>query len=131
MRAYLEEASEKESAIFAEAMEEVLGPLDKPRYVIQRQVKVVSETWLSDLLPEVVGKYFRRRRDVISMFHSVPRKLCRNMEDAKVFERQWNWKVSPGEVQYGHSRSGKQMVREIKQAGLSPKSSTHKKSVFF
>ena len=130
MRAYLEEASEKESAIFAEAMEEVLGPLENPRYVIQRQVKVVSETWLSDLLPEVVGKYFRRRRNVLSMFHAVPRKLCRNMEDAKVFERQWNWKVSPGEVQYGHSRSGKQMVLEIKQAGLSPRSSTHKKSVF-
>ena len=130
MRAYLEEASEEESAIFAGAMEEVLGPLENPRYVIQRQVMVVSETWLSDLLPEVVGKYFRRRKTVLSMFHAVPRDLCRNLEDAKVFERQWNWKVSPGEVQYGHSRSGKEMVREIKRAGLSPRSSTHKKSVF-
>ncbi|MFL2952027.1 MAG: DEAD/DEAH box helicase family protein [Candidatus Thalassarchaeaceae archaeon] len=130
MRTYLEEASEEESALFAEAMEEVLGPLENPRYVIQREVKVVSETWLSDLLPEVVGKYFRRKKNVLSMFHAVPKKLCRNMEDAKVFERQWNWKVSPGEVQYGHSRSGKEMVSEIKRAGLSPRSSTHKKSVF-
>jgi len=130
MRTYLEEATEEESTIFAEAMEEVLGPLENPRYVIERQVRVVSETWLSDLLPEIIGKYFRRRKNVLSMFHAVPRKLCRNMEDAKVFERQWNWKVSPGEVQYGHSRSGKEMVSEIKRAGLSPRSSTHKKSVF-
>ena len=86
MRTYLEEASEEESAIFAEAMEEVLGPLENPRYVIQREVKVVSETWLSDLLPEVVGKYFRRKKSVLSMFHAVPKKLCRNMDDAKVFE---------------------------------------------
>ena len=90
MRAYLEDASEEESAIFAGAMEEVLGPLENPRYVIQRQVMVVSEPWLSDLLPEVVGKYFKRRKSVLSMFHAVPRKLCRNLEDAKVFERQWN-----------------------------------------
>ena len=130
MRTYLEEASEQESSIFAEAMEEVLGPLENPRYIIQREVKVVSETWLSDLLPEVVGKYFRKKKSVLSMYHAVPRDLCRNLEDAKVFERQWNWKVSPGEVQYGHSRSGKEMVTEIKRAGLYPKSSTHKKSVF-
>ena len=130
MRTYLEEASEDESEVFAEAMEEILGPLENPRYVIQREVKVVSETWLSDLLPEVVGRYFRRRRNILSMFHAVPRKLCQNLEDAKIFEQQWNWKVSPGEVLYGHSKSGKERILEIKRAGLVPKSSTHRKSVF-
>ena len=130
IRTYLEEASEDESAKFAEAMEEVLGPLENPRYVIGRQVKLVSETWLSDLLPAVVGKYFKRKRSVLSMFHAVPRELCRNIEDARVFEQHWNWKVSPGEVQYGHSRSGKEMIGEIKRAGLSPRSLPHKKSVF-
>ena len=56
MRAYLEDATEEESAIFAEAMQEILGPLDNPRYVIPREVKIISATWLSTLLPEVLAK---------------------------------------------------------------------------
>jgi superfamily II DNA or RNA helicase len=130
MRAYLEDASEEDSEIFAEAMQEILGPLDNPRYVIPREVKVVSETWLSEMLPEVIAKYFRRSENILSMYHVVPRKLCQNLEDAKVFEQQWNWKVSPGEVMYGHSKKGKEWVSEIKMAGMYPKSSFHRKSVF-
>jgi hypothetical protein len=130
MRAYLEDCSEEESAIFAQAMQEVLGPLDNPRYVIPREVEVVRETWLSDLLPEVVGKYFRRGERILSMYHAVPRKLCQNLEDARIFQQQWNWKVSPGEVMYGHSQSGRAQVGEIKRAGLAPKGPFHRKSVF-
>ena len=130
MRAYLEEATEDDSKIFAEAMQEVLGPLENPRYVIPREVKMVSETWLSGLLPEVIGKYFRKSRRVLSMYHAVPSKLCRNLEDAKIFQQQWNWKVSSGEVMYGHSRNGREQVSEIKSAGLSPKGTFHRKSVF-
>ena len=47
------------------------------------------------------------------MFHSVPKVLCKNKE-AAVFQKHWNDRVSPGEVMYGHSKSGKQMVSAIK-----------------
>ncbi len=130
LRAYLEDATEEESEIFAEAMQEILGPLENPRYVIPREVKVISETWLSGMLPEVLAKYFRRKKNTLAMYHAVPKVLCRNIEDAKVFEEQWNFKVSPGEVMYGHSKSGKETVSTIKKAGLSPKNSFHRKSVF-
>ena len=130
MRSYLEESTVEASIIFAEAMQEVLGPLENPRYVIPREVKVVNETWLSEMLPEVVGKYFRKSRRTLSMYHAVPSKLCRNLESAKIFQQQWNWKVSPGEVMYGHSKSGREQVSEIKVAGLSPGESLHRKSVF-
>ena len=130
MRAYLEDATLDESVIFAEAMQEVLGPLENPRYVIPRQVKVISETWISEMLPEVIAKYFRKKKNTLAMYHAVPKRLCRNIEDAKVFEEQWNFKVSPGEVMYGHSKSGKETVSTIKKAGLSPKTSFHRKSVF-
>ena len=130
LRAYLEDATEEESEIFAEAMQEVLGPLENPRYVIPREVRVISETWLSEMLPEVIAKFFRKRRNTLVMYHAVPKILCRNIDDAKVFEEQWNFKVSPGEVVYGHSKSGKDTVSTIKRAGLSPKTSFHRKSVF-
>ena len=130
LRAYLEDATEEESEIFAEAMQEVLGPLENPRYVIPREVRVISETWLSEMLPEVLAKFFRKKSNTLAMYHAVPKILCRNIEDAKVFEKQWNFKVSPGEVVYGHSRSGKETVSTIKRAGLSPKTSFHRKSVF-
>ena len=98
-------------------MQEVLGPLENPRYVIPRQVKVISETWISEMLPEVIAKYFRKKKNTLAMYHAVPKRLCRNIEDAKVFEEQWNFKVSPGEVMYGHSKSGKETVSTIKKAG--------------
>ncbi|MCH1511285.1 MAG: hypothetical protein L7S54_01665 [Candidatus Thalassarchaeaceae archaeon] len=130
MRAYLEDATEEESAIFAEAMQEILGPLDNPRYVIPREVKIISDTWLSNLMPEVLAKYFRKKKNTLSMFHSVPKVLCRNKEEAMVFQSQWNLKVSPGEIMYGHSKKGKEQVAEINRVGLVPKTSFHRKSVF-
>ncbi len=130
MRSYLEDSTEKESAIFAEAMQEVLGPLENPRYIISREVRMVSETWLSNILPEVIGKYFRAGKNVLAMYHAVPKRLCKNKEDAGVFQQQWNWKVSPGEVMYGRSKDGRGYVQAAKQAGLTPKGSFHRKSVF-
>ncbi|MDP6661763.1 MAG: DEAD/DEAH box helicase family protein, partial [Candidatus Thalassarchaeaceae archaeon] len=130
MRSYLEDSTEKESAIFAEAMQEVLGPLENPRYIISREVRMVSETWLSNILPEVIGKYFRAGKNVLAMYHAVPKRLCKNKEDAGVFQQQWNWKVSPGEVMYGHSKDGRGYVQAAKQSGLTPKGSFHRKSVY-
>ncbi|MEL0336537.1 MAG: DEAD/DEAH box helicase, partial [Euryarchaeota archaeon] len=130
MRAYLKDANEGESAIFASAMQEIMGPLDNPRYVIPREVKIITDNWLSNMLPEVLAKYVRSKRDKLVMFHSVPKVLCKNKEDAAVFQRHWNERVSPGAVMYGHSKSGKQMVSAIKERGLVPESSINQKNVY-
>ena len=130
MRAYLKDASEGESAIFASAMQEIMGPLDNPRYVIPREVKIITDNWLSKMLPEVLAKYVRSRKDKLAMFHSVPKVLCKNKEDAAVFQRHWNERVSPGAVTYGRSKSGKQMVSAIKERGLVPRSLINQKNVF-
>ena len=116
--------------MFATAMQEILGPLDNPRYVIPREVKIITENWLSKLLPEVLARYVRSTRDKLAMFHSVPKVLCKNKEDAAVFQKHWNDRVSPGEVMYGHSKSGKQRVLAIKERGLAPRSSINRKNVF-
>ena len=130
MRAYLKEANEEESAIFAVAMQEILGPLDNPRYVIPREVKIITDNWLSKMLPEVLAKYVRSKKNKLAMFHSVPKALCKNKEDAVIFQHYWNERVSPGAVMYGHSKSGKQMVSAIKEQGLVPQSSINQKNIF-
>ena len=130
MRAYLKEANEEESAIFAVAMQEILGPLDNPRYVIPREVKIITDNWLSKMLPEVLAKYVRSKKNKLAMFHSVPKALCKNKEDAVIFQHYWNERVSPGAVMYGHSKSGKRMVSAIKEQGLVPQSSINQKNIF-
>ena len=130
MRAYLEDASEEESAIFTEAMAQVLGPLDNPRYMIPRQIKILNDNWVSKLLPEVIGKYFRTKKKKLAMYHAVPKKLAQNKEDALIFQKYWNFEVSPGEVVYGYSEDGREHVRWALEQNLSPRGSFHSKSVF-
>ena len=130
MRAYLEDASKEESQIFTEAMEQVLGPLDNPRYMIPRQIKILSDNWVSKLLPEVIAKYFRRKKKKLAMYHAVPKKLAQKKEDALIFQQYWNFEVSPGEVVYGYSEDGREQVRWALEQNLSPRGSFHSKSVF-
>ena len=130
MRTFLEDASDEDSKIFAEAMEQVLGPIENPRYMISRQVRIISDTWLSGLLPEVVGKYFRRKKNTICMFHTVPKVLAKKKNTAKLFENNWNLYVGAGEIVYGHNAAGREEVQLAIQSGLTPRGSFHKKSVF-
>jgi hypothetical protein len=111
-------------------MEQVLGPLDNPRYMIPRQVKMISDNWVSKLLPEIIGKYFRTKKKKLVMFHSVPKKLAQNKEDAAIFQKHWNFEVSPGEVMYGYSKDGREQVRWAVEQDLSPRGDFHSKSVF-
>ena len=51
VRLFLEQASEVDSALFTQALEEALGPLRRPRYVIPRIADVEHPTLLSRWLP--------------------------------------------------------------------------------
>ena len=39
-------------------------------------------------------------------------------------------RVSPGELMFGHSKAGKEMIEEAKLSGMAPSWSTHEKNVF-
>ena len=49
---------------------EIMGPLIIPGTSF-REVKIITDNWLSKMLPEVL-KYVRSRKDKLAMFHSVP-----------------------------------------------------------
>ena len=122
VRLFLERAEPEDGVLFTEAVREALGPLDRPRYVIPRYADEVSDTWVSNLLPELLARYFRRRERRMAMLHAVPSVLSKKKELADVFARHWNRHVSPGEALYAHRGPGQEMLenaRRIRQVSVS------------
>jgi hypothetical protein len=130
VRLFLEQASEDESIVFTTALHQALGPLVEPRYVIPRQVDRIENTWLSSLLPTVVGRYFQRRRREQVMLHAVPYALAKNKELVAIFQRYWNQHVSPGEAVFCQRGAGENVLDEARRAGQSPPAWVHEKEVF-
>ena len=129
-RLHLQNATEEESALFTACLEEILGPIKKPRYVISRSSKFITDTWLSKLMPEVIAKFFRPVKDQLVMYHTVPKILAASSEKAELFQRYWNQFVSPSELFYARSKDGKMRVEVIKSSTMIPENSLHRKEIF-
>jgi hypothetical protein len=130
VRLFLEQADEADSALFAQSLAEVLGPLQRPRYVIPRLADVEQPTVLSRWLPRVIGRYFTRRLRQVVMVHAVPAALSRSKVEAMLFERRWNQYVSPGQAVYAHRGIGRELMDAARQQGLVPTVVPHRKEVF-
>lgn len=130
IRAFLQDASETDSKLFNESLAEAMGPLDRPRYVIRRFVNYRIDTWLSRILPEVVGRYFQRNRRHMEMLHVVPKALAKNKELAATYGRHWNAHVSPGQPVYARSKQGKQLIELAFQEDAISEAQIHHKDVF-
>ena len=130
VRLHLEHATQEESGLFAACLEEILGPMQKPRYVISRSSKFITDTWLSKIMPEVIAKFFRPVKERLVMYHTVPKVLAASAEKAEIFQRYWNEFVSPSELFYARSKEGKMRVEIIKSSTMVPKNSLHRKEIF-
>ena len=130
VRVFLENADREDGALFARALHEALGPLRRPRYVIPRHVDNLHETWLSQILPQIVARYFRRRRRRMAMLHAVPSALAQNKGLAAVYTKHWNATVSPGEAVYAHAGEGERLLEQAQRAGTVPQSTIHDKEIF-
>lgn len=130
VRAFLEKASEEENALFAECLEEALSSFERTRYMIPRYVDYYTDTWLSKVLPSIVGRYFQTRHRERSRLHAVPAALARNKELALVYQKHWNAHVSPGEVLYGHGDEGEAALREARERGQVQGTRVHSKEIF-
>jgi superfamily II DNA or RNA helicase len=104
-RARLEEVPAAESALFAEALDEVLSPLSQPRYVIPRLI-------LAPPAGRAAAARLALRRLVTGhvpatvVYHAVPSALSGNKKLATAFERAWNTRVGPGAAIYAGSPEG-------------------------
>jgi superfamily II DNA or RNA helicase len=130
VRVFLQRASEEDSVAFSRALREVFAPLRRPRYVIPRQADKYSETFLSSLLPSILGRYFRRRRRQMVMLHAVPSDMAKNKNLVAVYQRYWNSYVSPGEAVFAHRGAGERMVEDAIQNGMAPRGRIHEKEIF-
>jgi hypothetical protein len=130
VRLHLHNATEDESALFTACLEEILGPMEKPRYVISRSSKFIYDTWLTKIMPEVIAKFFRPVKDRLVMYHTVPKVLAASAEKAETFQRYWNEFVSPSELFYARNKEGKMRLEIIQSSTLVPQNSLHRKEIF-
>lgn len=130
VRVLLEDASDADSRVFVTALHEALGPLNRPRYIIPRKLKFVRTSWLSRMLPRMVGQYFEKSEDKTVMVHAVPNALAKNKESVEVYERYWNEYVSPGFPVFALRGEGEDLMREALKKGMSPEGDFHEKEIF-
>jgi hypothetical protein len=134
-RMYLKGSGREDGELFARSLREVLGPLERPRYVIPRFVHDSVNTWISWLFPEVISRYLRKKVQRLEMLHTIPSALAAKKETVQIFQNRWNEYVSPGEAIYAHHGRGEEMVSEARGAGRVPEAqefgaSLHEKEVF-
>ena len=130
LRYHLKHASEEETAKFTKSLEEVLGPLENPRYIISRPAMYMRDTWLTKLLPEVLAKFLRRAERSIQMYHTVPSIVANTKDRAEIFKKNWDYYIGKSEIMYCRNEEGRQYVDELKRNGLEPKNSLHRKEVY-
>ena len=130
VRLFLENSPEEDSRLFTQSLHEALGPLHSPRYVIPRMVDRFDETWLSSLLPQVVGQFFRQRNRQQAMLHAVPSALARNRELVAIYEKHWNQHVSPGEAIFTLRGSADELLAQARRKSELSSSWVHEKEVF-
>ena len=130
VRLFLESADPADGALFARCLREALGPIESPRYVIPRYVDDVHDTWLSHILPDVVGRYFRKRKRRMARLHTVPSPLARTKDLAALYARHWNVHVSPGRPVYAHRAPGRQLIQQARRAPHRPQPTVREKEIF-
>ena len=129
VRSFLDNASPDDGRIFAEAMKQVMGPLNRPRYVIPRSVEIRVDSLLSRFLPEIIGKYFRKHETNMIQLHAVPDSISKNKAEVEVFERHWNETVSPGKAVFALRGKGEELVHQAAEK-LEEATILHDKEVF-
>jgi superfamily II DNA or RNA helicase len=83
-------ATTRERSVFLEALQEVLGPIENPRYVLVRKTPL---GWLM-------------RKD----YHAVPAPLAKNKESAEYFRKMWARYVGPTQLVYTRTPEGRSFL---------------------
>jgi len=97
-RCYLTGASEPESRLFADSLDELLSPLAAPRYIVPRHVVDPPTSTLAAATLALRLRASGAGGRVV--YHAVPAYLAANKERAEAFGRAWNHHVSPGDPIY-------------------------------
>jgi hypothetical protein len=80
----------RERSIFLDALQELLGPIENPRYVLVRR--------------SLLGWFTRKD------YHTVPKALGRNKDLAEYFRKMWALHVGPTELVYTRTPEGRRFL---------------------
>ncbi len=89
----------RQQSVFLEALQELLGPIDDPRYLLVRK--------------NPLGPLMRKD------YHAVPKVLARNKESAEQFRRLWARYIGPCELVYTRNEPGRQILLKARAQSLS------------
>ena len=95
----LDKGTIHEQTIFLKAMQELLDPIENPRYLLVRKSKFL----------------FMHRRD----FHSVPEEIGRKKGTAEFFLKQWNHHVDHAKLTYTRTPEGRKELLIARLAAMS------------
>jgi superfamily II DNA or RNA helicase len=95
----LKGATTRQRSVFLEALQELLAPVDDPRYLLVRKNPLGSLV----------------HRD----YHAVPKALAKNKESAEHFAKMWTRYIGPCELIYTRSAEGRQRLLKARAQSLS------------
>ena len=103
----LQGATFYESSLFADCIDEILSPIDSPRYLVVRK-----------------GSFLGQER---VDYHAVPMRFGVRKELASIFHRAWEKYVSPTELVYTRTEVGRKALLKAKMRSFSSNFSKHVK----
>ena len=83
-----------ESSLFADCVNEILSPIENPRYIVVRE-----------------GSVYGLKRDD---YHAVPMKLGSKKENAQIFYQSWARYVGPSELIYTRTSEGRSLLAKAR-----------------
>jgi hypothetical protein len=86
----LKGGTNRERSIFLDALQEVLGPIENPRYVLVRK--------------SLLGRLMRKD------YHTVPAALGKNKDLAEYFRKMWTRHVGPVALVYTRTPEGRRFL---------------------
>lgn len=109
-RLLLESEVEEDMRLFATCMAELFQAVDRQRYIIPRYEKVMTDTWLSRLLPGVMRRYVARQRTQLAVYHPLPEVFGKSKDNAEAFSDAWNRHVSSGRAVFAQRGKGEETL---------------------
>jgi superfamily II DNA or RNA helicase len=106
---FLDYASPEDSDLFIRAYQEILGPIEDPRYLIRRDDSRLP-SWLLTPVWRILRKYVRKAAGEPPEYYPMPKCLSRRREDAETFAQYWHRYVGGGQLIFTRSDEGRTVL---------------------
>lgn len=105
IRVRLEGVDEAQTAVFTEALSEVMGPIEHPRYLVSRREPTPASGGFLE--------WFTTPQHH-EVWHQVPTVMGRSRADADLFTTHWSHHVSAGRAVFTGTPEGAGLVRALR-----------------